>query len=176
MAITRNQTIEWFIRTVLLGDLRKMIYDAKLHYLGFGNVACAIEFLGACLDSEDFNKEGLSKKRFEGAIEKLFIPIDNRYKLYNDKNSPYYLYKHLRCGMAHIMRPQGMIAYTTRDESKEEGTEHLEIDPSIKKLILVSEDFYDHLELACKELKNKLSLPNSHKKLSDLYLSITDFE
>lgn len=176
MPTTTNQTIEWFIDTVLLRDLRHMIYDANLHYLGFGTVACAIEFLGACLDRNDFNKQGLSKRRFEKSIAELFVPIDRRYEPFNVENSDYYLYKHLRCGMAHIMRPQGNVAFTTREESMVDGTSHLEIESSINKLILVSEDLYDHLEIACAELKNKMNLPSTYKNLTDSYLPIIEFD
>ncbi len=49
-----------FIQTVLLGDLRRMVYDAKLHYLAFGTIAVGIEFLGACEDAYPFNESGHS--------------------------------------------------------------------------------------------------------------------
>jgi hypothetical protein len=175
MPTVTNQTIEWFIDTVILGDLKRMIYDSNLHYLAFGTVACSIEFLGACLDNNNFNQQGLSKRRFDNSIAELFVPIDSRYQPINDESSNYYLYKHLRCGMAHIMRPQGNVACTTRSESIVDGTSHLEIETSINKLILVSEDLYDHLAMACADLKNKMRLPGAHKNLTDSYLPITDF-
>ena len=37
-----------FIRAVFLNDLRRMVYDANLHYLAFGTIADGIEFIGAC--------------------------------------------------------------------------------------------------------------------------------
>jgi len=64
-------TLTDFIRRVLLGDLKRMVYDAKLHYLAFGTIAVGIEFLGACEDAHPFNKEGESKERFRIGMDRM---------------------------------------------------------------------------------------------------------
>ena len=79
-----------------------MIDDRHLHYLSFGVVAVGIEFLGACQDPNDFSKPGLSSRRFERGITDFMQQVDARYVAYNQKTSPFNLYKHLRCGMAQL--------------------------------------------------------------------------
>lgn len=170
--ITKHD-IEWFINTVLLGDIKSMICDHSFHYLGFGTVACGIEFLGACMDDKPFGKQGLSRKRFEDAITLLF---DCRYHQYASAKSKYDLYKHLRCGMAHIMRPQGKVAFTTHIESIQDGTQHLEVQTDMDQLILISETFYHDFANACRKLKQEMRAGDYHKKLTDEYLSISEIE
>lgn len=165
--------IEWFINTVLLGDIKTMICTQNIHYLGFGVVACGIEFLGACMDANHFNQKGLSRRRFEEAITTLF---DCGYHQYASQNSKYDLYKHLRCGMAHIMRPQGRVAFTHHQESIQEGTRHLQIQPEIDKLVLISENFYCDFADACRKLKQEMRDGKFTKKLTDIYLPITKIE
>jgi len=148
-----------------------MVYDANLHYLGIGNISLGIEFLGACLDEYPFNKSGESKKRFKIGIEHFLSKIDPRYSKFNQRSSPYYLYKNLRCGMAHVIRPQGKVHFTSRKESKSDGTKHL--CQSEGRLILVCEDFYDHFAQSCKMLIEKLpTLTNI--KIKEPYLTIVN--
>ena len=73
-----------FVDTVLMGDLQKMICTPGLQYLGFGVVGCGIEFLGACIDAHPFDKEQVSRDRFESAVRALFDPM---YHPYADKTS-----------------------------------------------------------------------------------------
>lgn len=167
---TTTQDIQWLIDTVLLGNIKEMICTQNQHYLGFGVVACAIEFLGACMDADPFDKTGSSRKRFEDAIKAHF---DAKYHPYADQNSPYDLYKHLRCGMAHIMRPNGKVAFTTHLESVTDGTQHLQIFTVLDKLVLVSETFYCDFAEACKKTKQKMAAGAYAKNLKDLYLPIT---
>jgi hypothetical protein len=168
-----KQNIEWFINTVLLGDLKAMICNCSLHYLGFGTVACGTEFLGACMDDKPFDQQGLSRQRFETAITMLF---DCRYHQYASKGSEFDLYRHLRCGMAHIMRPQGKIAFTSHAESVLDKTQHLEVHTELGKLILISESFYFDFADACRKLKQDMSANRYSKKLTDEYLPIAQIE
>ena len=166
---TTINNLEWFINTVLLGNIKDMICTNSQHYLGFGVVACGIEFLGACIDSHSFDAEGFSRQRFESAIKTLF---DSKYHPYANKGSEYDLFKHLRCGMAHVIRPQGKVAFTTQSESIIDNTQHLCVEKNTKKLILVSEAFYSDFAEACKKMKNHMSADAYPKKLSDVYLPI----
>ena len=166
---TKIYNLECFINTVLLGNIKDMICTNSQHYLGFGVVACGIEFLGACMDSLPFDAQNISRQRFEAAIKTLF---DSKYHPYADKGAEYDLYKHLRCGMAHIIRPQGKVAFTTHNESITDNTHHLCVEKNTQKLILVSEAFYSDFAEACKKMKNHMSAGAYPKKLSDEYLPI----
>jgi hypothetical protein len=167
-----NLPIEEFVKRVFLHDLRGMIYEARLQYLAFGIIAVGIAFLGACMDAYPFNESGHSPERFDRGVQDFLSTSDARYRQYNDVTSPYRLYKHLRCGMAHVMRPQGKVLFTSRDESTQDGTKHLEIIND--QLLFVCEDFYDHFASACQLLVDRLpSLKSS--KLERPYLVITEF-
>lgn len=165
-----SQNIGWFIDTVLLENIRDMICTQNQHYLGFGVVACAVEFLGACMDGFPFEQQGVSRQRFESAIKTNF---DKKYHPYADKNSKYDLYNHLRCGMAHVMRPQGKIAFTTHSESITDNTQHLHVLASLDKLVLISEPFYADFAEASKKMKQHMAAGAYTKKLTDCYLPIT---
>ena len=167
---TVNQDIGWFFDVVLFGNIHELVTINKQHYLGFGVIACAIEFLGACADDQPFDKPGLSRRQFDSAIKGHF---KSGYHQYVSAKSPYNLYKHLRCGMAHIMRPQGSVAFTTQAESVADGTQHLAVHQPAGKLILVSESFLKDFEDAAREVKAKMSIGGFSKKLTDPYLSIS---
>ena len=163
-----EMSIENFIRTVFLHDLKVMIYDANLHYLGFGTISSGIEFLGACIDDHPFSKPGESKKRFKLGIDHFMSKIDSKYSQFNQESSPYYLYKYLRCGMAHIIRPNGQVHFASRNRTNRNNI-HLSIIGEI--LVLVCEDFYDHFAQSCKMLINEL--PSLSKpKLEAPYLTV----
>lgn len=170
---TSNQDLGWFIDTVLLTNIKDLICTNGQHYLGFGVVACGIEFLGACIDALPFDAEKVSRQRFEAGIKTLF---DAKYNPFADKSTKYDLYKHLRCGMAHIMRPQGRVGFTTQAESVTDGTTHLQILTPDDKLVLVSETFYADFADATKKMKHHMNAGAYTKKLSDHYLPITEFK
>lgn len=170
---TTTQDIGWFIDAVMLGSINDMICKHGQHYLGFGTVAGAIEFIGACMDAQSFDQQGISRQRFESAIKTHF---DAKYHPYADKGSKYDLYKHLRCGMAHIMRPQGKVAFTTQSESIVDGTQHLQVVAAIDKLVLVSETFHTDFAEACKRMKQHMAAGAYTKKLTDQYLPITQIQ
>lgn len=167
---TVNQNIDWFFDVVLFGNIHNLVTIDEQHYLGFGVIACATEFLGACTDSQPFDKSGLSEKRFNSAIKNHF---DSKYHQYLPRSSPHNLYKHLRCGMAHIIRPQGHVAFTTRAESVTDGTKHLAVHQPTGKLILISESFLEDFENAARDVKAKMSTGTFSKKLTDPYLPIS---
>jgi hypothetical protein len=156
-----------FVERVLLRDLRSMIYEAKLHYLAFGSIAVGIEFLGACADDHPFQASGHSAERFERGIADFMTQTDSRYKRYHDC-----LYKHLRCGVAHVMRPSGNVLFTSREESVQDQTHHFQIIND--QLLLVCEDFYDDFAMACRALIDQLPSLTS-PKIQQPYLVITEF-
>ena len=158
----------WFIDTVLLGEMRRMIIGCELHYLGFGVVASGVEFLGACMDDHPMNEGGHSKTRFNEAIRGLF---DTRYREFVEPRDPEYdLNVNLRCGMAHVVRPQGKIGFTHRAESRRLGTLHLQLSGSV--LALVSEDFHEDFAKAASQLRDRMSKGEFKKGLTDGYLAV----
>lgn len=166
-----GHNVDNFIRIVLLDNLRKMVYDAHLAYLAVGNIAVGIEFLGACVDEHNFVVEHQSKKRFAAGIDQFMAKVHPKYKTYNQESSPFFLYRQLRCGMAHLIRPQGKVAFTTRTEADDEGSKHLEIHASEDKLILVVEDFYDDFAAGCELLRKKLP-KMTHSKLKEVFIPV----
>jgi hypothetical protein len=168
-----GHNLESFINTVLIKDLKRMVYDAELHYVGFGNVAVGIEFLGACVDGDPFEQQGLSKKRFAAGIDTYMSQIDSRYATYNDQLSPFYLYKYLRCGMAHIMRPQGTIGFCCRSDAQKAGYTHLDTVNGGNALLLTAEGFYDDFAKACALLLADLPTKTDAKFQAD-YLPVSE--
>jgi len=166
-------TAEDSVNALLLGELKSLIYEHKgSAFIKFVNITISIEYLGACLDNHDFLEEGHSKERFDAAIIKLF---NKKYHPYAKSDNKYYLYEQFRCPFTHQLRPGKNIVVTHREESKKEGTTHLE-QTKCGELVLVLEDFYDDLESACKTLiklgeKGKLpsiKMQQGHIKLVSL--------
>ena len=169
-----EKQIEWFIDTVLIHDIGKMIKTPCLHYLSFGVMAVGIEVIGACLDNKEFGEEGESRARFNRGIQSFLCKSDPRYAKHIEKKSRYCLYDQLRCGMSHILRTGGKVSFTSRLGVKEMKLQHLTIAPQTKKLILVAEDFYDHFVEGCKDLRSQLpTLRKKHPKLNKPYMPIT---
>ncbi len=156
-------SIESFVRTILLGDLRCLTYDH--HFLAFGPISVGIEFLGACQDEQEFGAERLSGKRFERGVEDFMRLVNPLYSTYNRS---FNLYKNLRCGMAHIMRPQGSISFACRQNTRCAGQNHLALIGG-STLILVAEDFYDDFAKACELLLVELPRKTT-RKFTDTYL------
>lgn len=149
-------TIENFIKTVINNDIKKMISTPGLQYLSFGVMASMIEFLGACFDKKDFFEQGCSGYRFRRAIDELGAFCS--YRKYNKKCDQYDLYTNLRCGMAHIGKPDKEIAFTERNDSegKDKHLRICELGDSTTRLILVCEDLFSDLSTASKELIEKM--------------------
>jgi len=141
-----------FIDEYLVGQIGRIQDIGKrsgkdCHYLSFTLICCGIEFLGACLDSDPFDKPVRYGKRFKQAIKELF-PVE--YHKHDET-----LYKCLRCGIVHVALPKSNIGLTQKKESNKYGTKHLEVDHS-GRLILVSETFYNDFKEACEGIKRKI--------------------
>ena len=154
-------TIEKFIRDILLGDLKRMVYEAKLHYLAFGTIAVGIEFFGACEDPHPFNESGHSTKRFGLGLKRMTL-VDPRYAKHRKV-----LYESLRCGTAHIFAPGAPILISDREKDTGGPEQHLEVING--NLWLVCEDFYDHFAQSCETLIQELpgmTAPSSETHIS----------
>jgi len=172
---TEEKDIDWFLDTVVVRDIGAVI-EAGGGYLSFALIAQSIEVIGALLDEQeiDYYEQGLPAKRFDKAITEVFKPIDARYAEFNKEDSEYYLWENLRCGMAHIIRPKSKIVFTGKSDAIKLGASHLgkiKFDDGEEHLLLVVEDFYDHLKDACRRTKNKLP-KKTHAKLKKGYITI----
>ncbi|MFZ4856806.1 MAG: hypothetical protein ACOYL3_10455 [Desulfuromonadaceae bacterium] len=159
---------EVFIDRVLICDIGKVI-KAECAYLAFGLIAQGIETLGAILDEQEIHDICLAEVRFRNAVATLFNGQGSLYPKYASADSEYDLFKYLRCGMAHVLRPAGKIGFTTRKQSIENGTKHMEVSKETGQLILVIEDFYSDFEKACIKCKNAIP-KKSHAKLKNDYI------
>lgn len=122
-----------FIRKNLYPAI-EMLKDKGRAYFAFELIAAGIEFLGACMDDNDFYQQYLAGKRFENAITKLSSL--QKYDYPNNK-----LYDNLRCGMCHVLLPK-----TTLKLSSGYG--------KCSENILYIETFYCDFKSACEELLN----------------------
>jgi hypothetical protein len=175
MTTASGHTLDGFVKNVLVEGLHRMTYEAGLGYLAVGNIAICIEFLGACIDHHEFAVERQSKARFKLGVDQFMSNVNPGYGKYNDPLSAYYLYKQLRCGMAHLVRPQGKVAFTGRGEALEAGLKHLTVYTPQDKLVIVVEEFFDDFAVACDDLRRRLpGLP--HHKLKGVFLPVWDAE
>lgn len=167
-----DHNLKSFIETVLVKQLKVMSYSGDTQYMAFGNIAMGIEFLGACTDDKPFDQSGLSKARFKAGIDIYMKQINFLYSDYNDPSKPYYLYKNLRCGMAHIIRPQGNIGLIGKAGAQGAGRSHLEL-LNNHCILLTAEDFYEDFAKACNlllvDLQSKTDL-----KFTETYLPVSE--
>src|SRR3990167_10554125 len=158
----KQYDLEWFIDTLILEDIRRLIFDNKQYYFSFLPMACGIQFFVACMDVQPFNQYNLSRQRFESAIIQLFPP---EYHKYATSESKYDLYGKLFSGMTCGLKPGKGLDLTTLEESASEGTRHLELNPNNPdNLVLVTESLYFHLAGAGERLMEKLRTGNYVKK------------
>lgn len=152
-----------FIDDPLLRELEAMVKHAG--FLAFGQIALGIEFLGACKDEFAFEEERHSRTRFEMGITEYMAKIDSRYSSYGQGRDSY-LYKGLRCGMAHLVRPQGGLVGLTCDTT----ATHLQKLSDPDAVVIVLKPFFDDFKKACELLKK--DIPNLiHPKIQGTYLS-----
>ena len=168
-------TIEWYIKNVLEKDLGKMVFTPGLQYLSFGVMGSMIEFLGAFFDNKAFHQQGLSQKRFSKAIQSLAAFTE--YRKFDNSKSPHDLYSNMRCGMAHIGKPNVGVAFTERGNPKE-WDKHLQVckvnDPNHpQRLILVCEDLYFDITNGANELLKlmKAKDPSIKRNSSNSFLN-----
>jgi hypothetical protein len=172
-----KQSFQEYVEGTLIAGIRVM-QCAGFEYLSFALIGTSIELLGFFFDPHGLDDERQARKRFNKAVEELFRPLGKGYgpcpKCTSKNHDDYCLFRGLRCGMAHIGRPQGKIAFTTRREALAEKTAHLRKAPD-GKLILVAEELADDFVAAWEALKSKLSSGITHKKVTDDFLAINNY-
>lgn len=148
------QTLKDFINGTLIREIAE-IQDSGHHYLSFGLIAQGIEFLGACIDTnDDYFALNRSGARFRQAITDLF-PAG--YQPYNAQGDPHYLYSDLRCGLLHAVLPKPALELIQEAEIPDYGN-HLEIRDvrGTQSLILVSQQLYYDFKKACEKVIEKI--------------------
>ena len=165
-------SVKLFVKNILLGDVKRMTYECGLHYLAFGTISVGIEFLGACNDEFDFAEKGKSKGRFNRGINDYMAQVDPAYATLNKDD---FLYEQLRCGMSHLLRPQGKLALMSRRTARSRKFTHLCPYTAGSGTVMVAENFYDDFAKACGLLLEKLPEKKT-PKLTQTYLPIQEFE
>ena len=163
-----TMSVNEFIDTVILDELDKMINAHHFYYLGFILVSTSIEFTGALLDQEDFSKPNLAEERFIKAL-KLF---PTKYSPFTIKNNQHYLYKHLRCGMVHMLRPNHGVVFTHKAEAIN-GPGHLALSTD-NQLILIIEELFSDLCNVINKIRNGNLRTHLQKNLGAPFLSVSN--
>lgn len=131
-----------------------IVEAGAFNYVPFALILLGIEFLGACLDGDDWDKKGLSKKRIERAIDALMPKYKGCKKQIKD----------LRNGFAHHFSPSIGINLTHKEELQGKELRHLCFYKG--SLILVVEDFYYDFTNACEKLIRMIKMREiEHEKV-----------
>jgi hypothetical protein len=156
-----------FIKSVLIDELGSMLpteNSVGYPYQLFILISIGIEFLGACEDQYDWDDRRKNKDRFLAGLN-LFDP---KYYPFSE-----FLYKKLRCGMAHIFAPIyglhlgenrhntiNLLGYKTGEE--------------ITELHLNIHDFYRDFKNACQKAIDKIANNEygSESKVYQRFLSV----
>jgi len=170
--------IHQFLGTLVKGDLPKLAMHNA--YYGAGLIAGAIEFLGNCIDQGDVDVDGRSARRFCMAINELF-PAQyhpfSRPDPYDRTVKPTYdLYSSLRCGMAHVLRPQGVFLTGSIEEATNDGNTHLQIltRDGVSRPLIVVEQLVNDFKDAVDALETRLASSGVPAKLSGNILTVWD--
>jgi len=158
-----QMSVKNFIETVFVHQVGELVQTHP--YLAFIVMASGIELLGKCLRANSFEEKGVSRNRFEEAIQNLqaFTP----YRGLVGKNNQTDLYASFRCGLAHVMVPNSRITLSSKNEMK-----HLQVHGNGKRVNLRCEDFYEDFKKACAELFNMSG--DIQRKLSQPFLSVPE--
>ena len=167
-------TLETFIQTTIIDEIKIMVGTPRLQYLSFIVMSSAIEFLGACLDTKDFHIDHRSRMRFELAIKSL--GAFSRYSSFiSGGGSGYDLFAELRCGMVHAALPKSKVELIQRAEINS-GIKHLQEanlqrTTNPKRLILVCEDLCNDIHAASIEVIGELKTGKYLHKATDPFLA-----
>jgi hypothetical protein len=187
---TQQKSVKDFIQLVLIDNIGHIVQSGN-HYLGIGPQTQAIELIGAIIEDQnvedqqttpqsEFETQRKSRRRFFNALNLFSDPNYLKYcpELHTDPNysQDYDLYKNLRCGYAHQMRPLGKIVITTELESYTDGTSHLEIHPNTNFLVIVSDFLFRDLKEVCIKVIQMIDNNQiNHPKAYGNFLDITSF-
>ena len=178
MSPKKTKSYQEYMEHTLIPGICKM-QSERLAFLSFGILGISIEVLGSFFDERPLDEQGFSKQRFKRAVDRLLRPQNPTYAntclCKKNEHNDYCLYRGLRCGMAHIGRPQGKIVFTTRDEARSDQNTHLSRDCR-GMLVLVAEDLADDFIAGWRVLKTLSENCETKKKVTDPYLTVYNYE
>jgi len=135
----------------------KDLFKANHYYVAFGVIASMIELMGSLYDGQPIEVDNISRVRFETALEKGFRGFGKGYEnfIIDSKGTKptHSLYKGLRCGMLHVMRPTNGFGLTHFAESLREKTSHLATDPATGLIVLICEELFEDVIEAWQVIK-----------------------
>jgi|WetSurMetagenome_2_1015567.scaffolds.fasta_scaffold02563_19 hypothetical protein len=183
-----SMSLERFIKEVLIGEIVEI--KEKHPYLAFSLICEGIEFLGNAISDTPWNFTGNSEKRFIKALKEFKTlnkynkayykgsEVKNksgkRQKKFNECN---YLYRGIRCGFCHGLRPtskdKGDILYKIfLGENGDSFIKPFSDERKKCEIYINVNTFYNDFKEACEcLLKDRKSL-NKHKELNNEFLTI----
>jgi hypothetical protein len=151
-----------FIRNYLIADLRFLVENRK-YIFAFVLMGQIIEFLGAHFDKKPLKTSSQSQKRFSKALN---ILMGNKYR---EINKDHWFYQKYRNQLTHSFTVSNEIALYNKAKLPV-GYKHLQ--NKNKQIIIVAEDLYNDVILACERLIEKLvNRPELEKKIPKSYLN-----
>lgn len=168
--------IHQFIDQIVKKELPDLA--AKNRYLGAGVLAGGIEFMGACIDTHPIAVERQSPARFCLALNEFFPAKYHQFSRpapHTKALAPQHdLYSCLRCGMAHVMRPQGVLLTGTTKEAKADGHTHLKIlnRGGKDRPLIVVEQFSKDFVAAVNKLQKRIKASPLPPKLQGDFLTV----
>lgn len=168
-----------FIKTIFVKQIGKIV-ESNYHYLSFALISQGIELLGTIIEDDlknDFDTKGISRKRFRLGLELMGNPEYLRHCAEKNADATEFdLYKHLRCGFAHQLRPTGKIGLTHDEEMMIEKTKHLRTNKE-GMLVLNIDTLYKDFNQACKKVIEKIQNNELvHDKAYRIFLSVDSKE
>lgn len=158
-----------FIEKLVIPDLEKMV-NQQLHYYAFAIICQAIEIMGASLDNESLDQNGMSETRFGNALTHYF-----RDPLYQQNQTKFFTV--LRGPLVHQLRPgEGFfLASEAKDQIKpdfhlkkhETGTTILIIEPFLN-------DFKDAFRTF--KMKTAKTTPPSPARFTNTFLVVSELD
>lgn len=169
---TSTQDVPQFIRTIFLEEMSTLINSEGAAYLKFLILIQGLEFLGACLDEEKFEKRSLSEKRFNAGINLL----GEKYSKFIQSGHHQNFYKFFRNPLIHQFKhDQSKITLAT-----ENSVLYMELHLTTNEngqLYVVLEPFYRDIKLAAERLIDEIQAGKfGVSKLKDPYLTIHTIE
>ena len=140
-----------FIEHTLIGEYGDIVNEGKHDYLSFLLIACGIEFLGRCMESEGTDWQDPYKSRYY---------FGRRMSLFKQDydNLADTLYKELRCGFCHSLLPEEKIIVSSKKPQ----------DLNCIPICLNLHTFFNDFKDACNALLND----DAHKdRLNQLFLA-----
>jgi len=134
-------------------------------YLSFGVVSQGIELLGACLDENEFDKQGQSANRFNMALHELFP--EHKYDDFGPESaSDVSLYRDLRCGFLHNVLPKKAFSLTEiKNAPSRLHLTKVDAEDGSQRYLLVAEEFYGDFVSACETLIHMIETKEIMEKL-----------